>query len=517
LAKASDLSTANTNISAIKTVTDLLTTAQIATAVWNNSSRTLTSATGGGGATAQEVWEYASRTLTAIPSGTALASQISALNNISTSQVLAQVSAGLTNYGVPTLTNLNNSVSALATASNLATANSNINSIKNITDQLTLANINAQCDLAISDASLYESIALANNNITLIKNTTDLLTLAQIATSVWNNNSRTLTSGGGTGGGATAQEVWEYASRTLTAIPSGTALASQISALNNLSQSQVSSSVVTGLSNYGTATVTNLNNAVSTLATASGLNSVGSNVSAIKTITDNLTLANINAQCDLAISDASIPGSLSLANSNIFAIKAITDLLTLSAIASSVWANSTRTLTSAAGEGGATAEEVWNYSTRALTAIPTGTALASDLSTANNNISAIKSKTDLLTLAAIASQVWTNASRTLTSAAEGGGATVEEIWGHTSRTLTAVPTGTALTSDLTGLATSEDITEIINSDLYKLLNIFLTGNLTKQATEDGYTITLADSDDESKYIQFSEDEDGNRTKITIQL
>lgn len=46
------------------TVEDVPTKEEIADAVWNSSIRTLTSASQGGGATAQEVWEYNSRELT---------------------------------------------------------------------------------------------------------------------------------------------------------------------------------------------------------------------------------------------------------------------------------------------------------------------------------------------------------------------------------------------------------------------------------------------------------------------
>ncbi|MDO4585137.1 MAG: hypothetical protein Q4D62_13665, partial [Planctomycetia bacterium] len=86
LATAAALATIDTVVDAIKAKTDNLpaspaaksdvqitvnadgidvpTAAENASAVWNASARTLTSSTGGGGATAQEIWSYNNRTLT---------------------------------------------------------------------------------------------------------------------------------------------------------------------------------------------------------------------------------------------------------------------------------------------------------------------------------------------------------------------------------------------------------------------------------------------------------------------
>jgi hypothetical protein len=66
----------------------------------------------------------------------ATASSISALNNISQAQVLTQVGTGLTNYGAATATNVTNATSPLATAANLTTVDSVVDSIKTVTDAL---------------------------------------------------------------------------------------------------------------------------------------------------------------------------------------------------------------------------------------------------------------------------------------------------------------------------------------------------------------------------------------------
>lgn len=233
---------------------------------------------------------------------------------LTSSNVLTQVTTGLNNY-------------APATASNLVTANSNILLIKNITDYLTLANIKAQCATAISDAS--------------------------IPAAVWGNTTRTLTTTG-EGGGATAQEIWEYTDRELTTAP---ATPSDINSI---------------LATYGAAKPADVSTAIAnaSLATASNLSTVDTNIDSIKAITDLLTLANIKAQTTGALNDAAIP--------------------------SSVWTNTTRTLTSSGIGGGATATEIWSYTNRSLTAVPTGAALATDLETANTKLDEIKAKTDTI-------------------------------------------------------------------------------------------------------------------------
>lgn len=233
---------------------------------------------------------------------------------ITSSNVLTQVTTGLNNY-------------APATASNLVTANSNILLIKNITDYLTLANIKAQCATAISDAS--------------------------IPAGVWGNTTRTLTTTG-EGGGATAQEIWEYADRELTTSPA--------------TPSDINSILVT----YGAAKPADVSTAIANaaLATATNLSTVDTNIDSIKAITDLLTLANIKAQDVAALNDAAIP--------------------------SAVWTNTSRTLTSSGTGGGATATEIWSYTNRSLTAVPTGSALATDLETANSKLDDIKAKTDTI-------------------------------------------------------------------------------------------------------------------------
>jgi len=97
-----------------------------------------------------------------------------------------------------------------------------------------------------------------------------------------------------TGGSApSVAQIWSAESRTLTAVPTGGALTTDISALNDLSASDIETAVGTAIS-------------AAALATTAGLSSVGGKVDLIKTTTDLLTadpLAAIKAQAASALAD----------------------------------------------------------------------------------------------------------------------------------------------------------------------------------------------------------------------
>jgi hypothetical protein len=204
------------------------------------------------------------------------------------------------------------------------------------------------------------------------------------------------------------------------------------------------------------------------------MNTANTNIAAIEAITNNLTLANIETQAATALTNASIPGTLTSISQNVINAKATTDLLTLSAITNAIWNAATRSLTTSSGGSGATADEVWAYANRTITAVPTGTALASDLLTANSNISSIKGKTDLLTLTAIANQVWTNTARTLTSSSSGGGITAQDL--QAGLTTYGVATSANITAALTTLTT--DINQLNDISVNDLLNTVIEGTYT---------------------------------------
>jgi hypothetical protein len=84
------------------------------------------STSGGGGATASEVWNFATRTLstggvTAVQSGLATSAEITALNDISASDVNAQVTNALTTYDPPTKAELDTAESNIIASAGGAT------------------------------------------------------------------------------------------------------------------------------------------------------------------------------------------------------------------------------------------------------------------------------------------------------------------------------------------------------------------------------------------------------------
>jgi hypothetical protein len=86
----------------------------------------------------------------------ATAASISALNNISQAQVLTQVQSALNSYDAPTKTEMDSGLALLATAANLSTANTNISAIKAKTDNLPSSVPSAAQIVAAFDADVIE-------------------------------------------------------------------------------------------------------------------------------------------------------------------------------------------------------------------------------------------------------------------------------------------------------------------------------------------------------------------------
>jgi hypothetical protein len=446
----------------------------------------------------------------------ATSAEITALNDVSASDIVTAVTDGLTAYDSPTRANLDSikgtgwttasslkaikdallttaqvntecdtaiSDAALATATNLLTANNNISAIKAITDLLTLANINTQCDTALSDYdaptkaeldSAVSPLATAANLATVdsvvdaIKAITDLLTLSAIASQVWGNSTRTLTSA--TGGGATAQEVWEYATRALSTAPA------------------TPSDVATALSTYDAPTKAELDSAIALLATAAALSTVSGKidtvdgiVDAIKLKTDYIPSGAIPSKSELDSAFTEIKGA-GFSNETLVSIKAA--LIT----AAQVWGYATRTLTSA-GSGGATAQEVWEYATRTITAVPSGAALSSEIS-ALNDVSTAE------VLAQVASALSTYDAPTKA---------------ELDSALDAIPTAAENAAALLAatIRTGRSVAESL-----RILEIMLNGTVTGLSSGEGSPVTFTLG---SSSVVFTVDDDGNRTLSSVTL
>ncbi|MCK9378515.1 MAG: SH3 domain-containing protein [Candidatus Moranbacteria bacterium] len=230
------------------------------------------------------------------------------------------------------------------------------------------------------------------------------------------------------GGGATAAEIWAYVSRTLTdaTLDSGSLatdadisnIRSDIAALNDISAADMwayADKTITGVTSDGAQDIWDTACAI--------LNTSGS---VGKLVCDNL---------DIKVSEA---GGSTLTAEDVwtYATRTITNLENpaLSALANSVWSNSTRELTSYGND--ITAQDVWDVLTSSLTTIDSIGALlqvnvdetissrasqasvdamASNLATVlseigTGNISAIKTKTDSIN--------WSNITGLITTSGE---------------------------------------------------------------------------------------------------
>ena len=117
------------------------------------------------------------------------------------------------------------------------------------------------------------------------------------------------------------------------------------------------------------------------------VNTGDAQLTAIKAITDLLTLANINTEVDTAISDAAIVSKIDTVDTVVDGIA--TTLATPDNFKADVSALATSAEITALTD--LSAQQIWEYATRTLTAIPTGTATATALSAAQGDITSIKS------------------------------------------------------------------------------------------------------------------------------
>ena len=277
---------------------------------------------------------------------------------------------------------------------------------------------------------------------------------------------------------ATAQQVWGYSTRTLTASPTD----------------------------------------ISGLATSSALSSVASNVSAVKAKTDNLPASpaavgsamTLTSAYDAAKTASQFDASSDTVTVGSTSISAIQSGLATSAGLSSLeshgdsnWAtatgfatasdlsglstfdptndtvtiNSTQAATMVTATGFATPSDLAGLSTfdasndtvtidstQAATMVTaTGFATPSDVPSASDNASAVwGASTRTLTSGgsggATAQEVWEYTTRTLTSGGGSGGATAQEVWEYSgNRTLTASPT------DISGLATASALSGVASN------------------------------------------------------
>ncbi|MCX6765469.1 MAG: SH3 domain-containing protein [Candidatus Moranbacteria bacterium] len=352
----SDLTAADVWTNATRTLTDYSTDA-ISLAVWQNATRTLTAY--GNDITAADVWNVLSSSLTTVGSiGKQLAENVDVAVSSRASQAsldaLNDISAAdVWSYSNRTITDPDNIWEyALTSIGETGSVG------KLIKDNLD-ATISSRgtSDLTAADVWLATERTLTSN-----ANFNDPTT-AQIATAVWGEANRTLTS---YGNDITAADVWSILSSSLTTVGSiGKQLAENVDVATSTRASQSSVDALNDISasdvwTYATRTLTGEVALTSDSRKAiwdtacSILNTSGS---VGKLVCDNL---------DAAVSSRS---TLTAADVWSSATRTITNLENpaLSAIANSVWSNATRELTAYGND--ITAQDVWDVLTSSMTTI----------------------------------------------------------------------------------------------------------------------------------------------------
>lgn len=193
-------------------------------AVWTYSTRELTSG-GGGGASAADVWSYATRALTdkagfgltsaydpaktAAQAGDPMTLATNAVDsNAIAASAVSEIQTGLSTLDAAGVraaiglasANLDTQLGDIPTNSELASSLAGLNDVSSGDVQSAAA------------AALTAYDAATGTDVTSATSGLSTLTAAQ----VWSYVTRELTSGGGGGGGITAADVWNYATRELT-------------------------------------------------------------------------------------------------------------------------------------------------------------------------------------------------------------------------------------------------------------------------------------------------------------
>ena len=422
----------------------LTTFGTLAADIWNNSTRTLTSALLGGGgqiATTADLDAMKTNLITEINENQTL---ISALNNISATDVWSYASRSLTEEVDLTSTS---SKAIWDIAKTQLTTEGSIG--KHIVDNL---------DAAVSTRSTLTAADVWSESTRTL---TDYAT-SNISLAVWSEATRELTS---YGNDITAADVWDTLSNTLTLQDSiGKQLAEGVDVAISTRASQAS---LDALNNISAADVWSYANRSITDPDAIweyALTQIGNTGSIGKLLKDNI---------DAAISSR---GTSNLTAADVW--NSVTRTLTSNAnfndpdsatIAAAVWAEATRELTSYGND--ITAQDIWNILSANLTTDGTiGKQLAA-------NVDAAVSTRSTLT----AANVWEYANRSLTDF----GTLVTDIWSYSTRSLTTfgtlvadiwndtfAPTRRLTDQTLTGggsLATQADITAAKN-EIISLIN-----------------------------------------------
>ena len=366
---------------ATRTLTDY-STSSLSAAVWTNAARTLTNY--GNNIQASDVWNVLTSTLTTAGS---VGQQVA---GISTSTIATAVwnnpTRNLTDYGTSSIASAvwsspTRSLTTFGTLVSDITTSIWSNSSRTLTAFGSLAsdvwNNTYAPTRELTDQTLTSGGKIATQ--TDINNASSTIMAAELNNATLIGNLHNIQ----------ASDVWAYGSRSLT----GSAGTVDLTASSTLAIWNVAKSSLTSSGTIGQQIANNLDTTISSRGTS----------------TSTLTAADIwNA-----------------------ATRTLTDYST-SSLATAVWANAARTLTSYGND--ISAADVWNVLTSSLTSSGTIGAQVAGISTT--------SLASALSTSTIASAVWTNPTRTLTSF----GSLVPDIWNYLGNAIHSGSSGSWVTS-----------------------------------------------------------------------
>lgn len=331
--------------------------------------------------------------------------------------------------------------------------------------------------------------------------------------------------GGGSGSGITAEDVWKYSGtygRTLTESP--TDISSLATSANvTAAQANIIAAMpdITGLSTFNASTdaVTINSTQAATMVTATGFATPSdiptADITAIKTKVDtlhNTDLTGIATSANVTASQNAVIAAMPTIPTDYAKASDLTGLSTFNAATDAVTINSTQaaTMITATGfatpanittaqaaiiahgdenwvgggeGGGATPKQIWEYADRTLTAAPSTLATKTDLTTAVSGLSTFNAATDKVTIKAsqledIASDVWAH-TLYLQNVGYTAGTILAGTMGLSDAILDATDTITTYGDNhwTTAIIPTDDITHIKNK-VDTLHNTDLTGIAT---------------------------------------
>ena len=318
--------------------------------VWNNGTRTITS--GGGGATAADIWSYGTRNLTDNTLSSGSLAKVSDLSGLATATNVTTATSGLA-----TSAGLTSALSPIAKTSDVTSSTGTITGAISALNNLSASQVWDYLTSNISTTGSIGKLLKDNINATISSRGTSTLAVSDLSSLATSAGLTSATSGLATAASISAlnnlsaANVWSYGTRNLTdnTLSSGSlAKVSDLSGLATATNVTTATSTITGAITTATsplATSAGLTSAVSPLATSAGLTSATSSLATAVGLASTADSINLNTNNGLSSAVSTISGLITNIPSNVWAYTTRT-LSSFGTLASDIWSSATRTLTS---------------------------------------------------------------------------------------------------------------------------------------------------------------------------